>query len=106
MSKNKIFRYFARTLSVVLICFVSLFALDVFGEPHWFLALLIHLIPSYFLILFAVIAWKNELIGGLLYLVSGSIFLALNNFRAGLIFLPAIFIGFIYLLSFFQTKKS
>lgn len=43
-----IIRILPQLFSVALVIFVSMFTLDVFAEPGWFLALLIHLVPVYF----------------------------------------------------------
>ena len=51
-----------RVLSVALIVFLSLFALDVFGEVQGFwntvLALAIHLIPTLVLSVVLILAWR------------------------------------------------
>ena len=57
---KKTLNWIARILAIALIAFFSLFALDVFGQPGWFLGLIMHLIPSFILIIITVIAWKNE----------------------------------------------
>ncbi len=60
-----------RVLAILFACFVSLFALDVFVEGRpWtgiLVALLIHLIPTYVLILVLVLAWRRPWIGALAY---------------------------------------
>jgi hypothetical protein len=52
--------------------FLSLFALDVFSEDTGFwekiLALLIHLVPVYIVVIVLVIAWRREWIGAILFL--------------------------------------
>lgn len=67
-----------RTLAIIYIAFISLFALDVFGEGYGFfgtmLALFMHLIPSFILILCLVLAWKKPIIGGAIFVVLGIIF--------------------------------
>ena len=74
--KNKFLYWAPRILSILLAVFISLFALDVFSEgyPFWeaILALVIHLVPTYLVIIATVIAWKWEIIGG-------SIFSAING---------------------------
>ena len=51
--------------------FLSLFALDVFSEGYGFwetiLALLIHLIPVYIVVIVLVIAWRREWVGAVLF---------------------------------------
>jgi hypothetical protein len=48
----KVFIYWLPRVSAILfILFISVFALDVFTEPNWALALFMHLIPSFILII-------------------------------------------------------
>ncbi|GAB4142313.1 MAG: hypothetical protein Fur0015_11490 [Ignavibacteriales bacterium] len=67
----KISYWLPRVFGIIIIVFISAFALDVFDEKLSFiqliLALLIHLIPSYILMIVLLIAWKREIIGSLLY---------------------------------------
>lgn len=60
-----------RVLSILFACFISLFALDVFAEGRpWtetLVALLMHLIPTYVLILILVFAWRRPWVGALAY---------------------------------------
>jgi hypothetical protein len=67
-----------RALSIVFIAFLSLFALDVFGEHlglwRTVLALTMHLVPSLVLIAALVLAWRWEWIGAALYAAAGSLY--------------------------------
>lgn len=60
-----------RVLGLLFALFVSLFALDVFGQGYGFWgtvgALLIHLIPVYVLLLALAIGWRWEWAGALLF---------------------------------------
>ena len=64
-----------RALSIAFIVFLSLFALDVFGQGYGFwktlLALTRHLIPSFVLIVALVLAWRWEWIGATLFAAAG-----------------------------------
>lgn len=64
-----------RVLGILYAAFISIFALDVFGEGHGFwgtaLALLMHLIPTALIILVLVIAWRWGWAGALLYIGLG-----------------------------------
>jgi hypothetical protein len=64
-----------RVLALLLVGFVSLFALDVFGEGNnaWrtVVALAMHLIPAGIVLATLVVAWKWERVGGLLFLLAG-----------------------------------
>jgi len=69
----------SRVLGIGLILFISVFALDVFDESHGFwntmLALLIHLIPSYILIIVFIVACKWKLAGTILYFALGLLYI-------------------------------
>ena len=68
-----------RVLCLLFALFVSLFALDVFGEGHGFwetvLALLLHLIPTGILLIVLAIAWRWEWVGGVLFPALGAWYL-------------------------------
>lgn len=91
-------RKIARILSIVFVLFISLFALDVFGEEKWFLALVMHLIPSFMLIIITIISWKKEFLGGILWLILGIFFLVTSP-QAWVIYVPVIIIGVLNLWS-------
>jgi hypothetical protein len=67
-----------RLLSIAYIVFLSLFALDVFGEGYGFwrtgLALIIHLLPALVLFVVLILAWRWEWIGGVLYASAGTLY--------------------------------
>lgn len=99
MDMGKFKFYLPRVLAIFLIAFVSIFALDVFSEPDWPVALLMHLIPSFILVVITAIAWKNEKIGGILFFIAGLI--AAGFFHSWTAFfivsVPAILIGLLFL---------
>lgn len=96
---KKFLRWLPRILAILFIAFISMFALDVFGEPQWFLALMIHLIPSYFLIAITIVAWKQEKFGGGLFLMAGLALLVFTHFEALILGIPAFIIGWLFLIS-------
>ncbi|MCD6577862.1 hypothetical protein J7L48_00115 [bacterium] len=69
--KRDVFFWTPRVLSILFAGFISIFALDIFSENFTFwmtvLALLIHLIPTYIVIIIIFIAWKWERIGAILF---------------------------------------
>ncbi len=92
----------ARVLAILLIAFFSIFALDVFGEPRWFLGLVMHLIPSFILIVLTVLAWKNERLGGFLFLVAA---LAMVLFYGSFVIpIPTLVIGMLLLAAGYWVK--
>lgn len=64
-----------RVLGILFAAFVSIFALDVFGEGYGFwgtiLALVMHLIPTLLVLTVLVIAWRWERVGGILLIALG-----------------------------------
>ncbi|OGM28396.1 hypothetical protein A2801_02585 [Candidatus Woesebacteria bacterium RIFCSPHIGHO2_01_FULL_41_10] len=102
-----VFFWFPRILSILFTAFISIFAFDVFGSPQWFLALLIHLIPTSILISITVIAWKKEIVGGFLFLLGGFLTLILTHYEAFVLTIPAFVIGLLFMIvgHFFKAKK-
>ncbi|MBR9693359.1 hypothetical protein GOV07_05560 [Candidatus Woesearchaeota archaeon] len=72
-----------RGIVILYICFLSLFALDVFSEGYGFLELLValfmHLLPSLVLVGVLILAWKRPKWGGITFLVLGLIFTVFFN---------------------------
>jgi hypothetical protein len=92
------FRKITRILSIAFILFISLFALDVFDQEQWLLALVMHLIPTYIAIILTVISWKKEVLGGVLWILLALII----KFTTGIdwvIIAPMIVIGGLNLVS-------
>ena len=71
----KVIHWLPRIICMLAILFVSLFAADAFdhGDTIWqkLGAFLMHLIPSFILLAFLIVAWKWELIGGIIFTVIG-----------------------------------
>lgn len=93
---KRFFYWLPRILSILFIAFISLFALDVFGEAMWLVALLMHLIPSFIFIIITIIAWKKGMVGGIIFIILGLI--SLMKF-VWIISVPTIVIGILYLVS-------
>ena len=107
--KLKIFlNWSARILIIFYSAFLSLFALDVFGEGYSFwetlVALFMHLIPTFVLMLALVVAWKKRLVGGIIFLLLGlafTFFFATYEHLTGFLFLslPLGLAGVLFLLA-------
>ena len=118
-----LFHWLPRILGILAILFISLFAADAFapGLTIWqqLGAFLIHLIPSFILLAFLFIAWKWELIGGIIFMVIGLAFtpviFILNYNRNNSIWLslviiltitiPFVVVGILFLVSHLQKKN-
>ncbi|MFP4111777.1 MAG: hypothetical protein ACLFPQ_02880 [Candidatus Woesearchaeota archaeon] len=105
---GKVLLWLPRILSIMFAVFLSLFAFDVFSEGYGFsetlLALFMHLIPAFILIVCIVIAWKKSLLGGALFFVLGivSVFFFSthkNPISFMLISFPVFFAGALFILS-------
>ena len=74
-----------RLLSAAFAVFLSLFALDVFGDGRGVLAtiaaLAIHLIPVYLVLLTLWVGWKREWVATILYAVLGATYIVWANPR-------------------------
>jgi hypothetical protein len=73
-----------RALGIAFAVFLSVFALDVFGEGYGFwntlLALAMHLIPTAIVVVVLVLAWRWEWIGAVLFAAAGTLYLV-NTLR-------------------------
>ncbi len=120
----KLFHWLPRILCIIAILFISMFALDSFegNISIWqkLAGFAIHLIPSYILTVFLLIAWKWERIGGILFIVIGlafAPFIITHNYAMNhsiwwtslvvlTINLPFIVVGGLFLLSYHLKKKN
>jgi hypothetical protein len=75
----KIIHWAPRVAAIMIIFFISLFSLDVFGmgaSPLEVLgAFLMHNIPSIIMIIFLVFAWKRPVVGFVVFLIAGIAFI-------------------------------
>jgi hypothetical protein len=101
---QKIFYWLPRILAILFIAFISIFALDVFGEPQWFLALIMHLIPSFILVILTVVSWKHEQLGGFIFISAGLFLLISSRFESLIISIPALVIGALFLAKRYLQK--
>ena len=120
----RIFHWLPRIICILAILFVSMFAADAFapGLTIWqqLGAFFMHLIPSYILIAFLVLAWKRELIGGIIFIVIGlglSPFVYSLNYNRThsvgtsleiilMITFPFVVVGVLFLVSHWLKKRS
>jgi hypothetical protein len=113
-----------RILCILAILFVSMFAGDAIEEGrtlwHNIGALLIHLIPTIILLSVLLVAWRYELIGGIILTIIGlafSIFVFIGNFNrlhsvrkslgiVTMICLPFVVAGILFIASHFVKNKE
>lgn len=120
----KVLHWLPRVICILAILFVSMFALDAFS-PNLTIwqqigAFIIHLIPSFILLMVLLIAWKWEFVGGIIFIVIGlglSPFVFFHNYRMNqsiwmsiviisVITLPFVIVGILFLISHYRKKKG
>jgi cell division protein FtsW (lipid II flippase) len=125
MSKSlKIVHWLPRILCILAILFISMFAADALGPGKTLWQQLggvaIHLIPSFVLLAFLLIAWKWEYAGGIIFIVIGLVFTPVifwHNYRMNhsvwislgiimLITFPFVVVGVLFLVSHFYKKRN
>ncbi len=121
---TKVIYWLPRIICILAILFVSLFALDAFdhGDTIWqkLGAFIMHLIPSFILLAFLIVAWKWELIGGIIFILIGvgfSPWVFIHNLRmnesvwmslgiiASITF-PFIVVGVLFIIGHYKQKRS
>lgn len=113
--KEKILYLFPRVLAILSISFMMLFSLDSFeGDRSFFYklgAFAGHNIPVFILILVLLIAWRKELIGGLLF-VAASVtgFLFFHSFTGNpgsiVVITPFLLTGVLFILHYLLSRKK
>jgi hypothetical protein len=121
----KLFHWLPRIICILAILFISMFAADAFAPGHTIWqqmgAFVIHLIPSFVLVAFLIVAWKWELIGGIILVVIGLVmspfiftlnhgrnhFSTWQSLRAVLmITFPFVVVGILFIISHTLKKKK
>jgi len=119
------FHWIPRTLCILAILFISVFAADAFEEGRTIAqqlgAFFMHLIPSFILLAFLLIAWKRELLGGIIFTIAGILMTPVifyhnynvNHFSVPacigvvmIITFPFIVVGVLFILSHYISKKD
>jgi hypothetical protein len=81
MKTKQVIAWIARTLGIAFAAFISLFALDVFGVGYGFwesiLAFLIHLVPTYLVVIALLVAWRWPRVGALLFIGLGVFYIVM-----------------------------
>jgi hypothetical protein len=123
-TSSKILYWAPRILCILAILFVSMFASDAFSPQNtvWqnIISLFMHLLPALLLIVVLVIAWKWELVGGIILTIMGlafSIGVFLLNMKrihsvgkslgiAAMLCLPFVISGILFIVNHYRKKKE
>jgi hypothetical protein len=108
---EKILYLVPRILAVLAILFMGMFSLDSFGGSYSLMTkvlhFLMHNIPVFILIIFLAIAWRRELLGGILFIfasVAGFIFFKSFTGNPGsiIVITPFFLTGVLFLLHYYM----
>jgi glucan phosphoethanolaminetransferase (alkaline phosphatase superfamily) len=120
---NKFVYWTPRILSIIFICFLALFSLDVISSELSFwqivVGLLIHNIPAFMLLIVLLISWKHEIVGGIVFILAGILYIVilliniLRNpsewymlFWALQISGPAFLIGILFIINWLKKRNN
>jgi len=114
LSKRRLLHLLPRILAIFFIFFISIFAFDVFDMEGSLLqkigGFLIHLIPTYILIVVFLIARKWEILGGVAYIFLGLLYIFIfrgQDVIAYIILSGSLFlIGILFILDGYLKKKT
>ena len=104
-----------RLLAIVFALFLSMFAADVFEERSglWQMvgALFMHLLPAFLVLLVLALAWHRELVGGVLFVLLGALYLLIATGRmhwSALVVVagPLFAIGALFICSWWFTRHA
>ena len=120
----RVFHWLPRIICILAILFISYFAADAFAPGltiwHQLGSFFIHLIPSFILLAFLIIAWKWERIGGIIFMVIGLVlspFVFMLNYNRNhsiglslsiilMITIPFVLVGILFMVSHSLKKKN
>jgi hypothetical protein len=108
-----------RILSILFICFIALFSLDVFTPgltiSEMIFALLMHNIPTLVLAVILLVSWKFEIVGAVCFILAGMAYMVFVftseipwyiGFNWSLTIAgPAFLVGILFLLNWIQKQK-
>ena len=113
-SVKRVLFWTPRVLGILFAIFLSVFALDVFSEGYGFWqtigALLLHLVPTYIIVIILAIAWRWEWVGAILFSALAAFYLVWSWGRFHwstylAISGPLILIGVLFLLHWVYRAK-
>jgi hypothetical protein len=101
-----------RVLCILFAAFIGLFAMDVFGHGSgiWktLVALFVHLIPTFLLLIILILSWKRPWIGGICYIALGIFYIVWSS-KSGrgshIIDFTLFLMGILFLRNWFLRKN-
>jgi|WetSurMetagenome_2_1015567.scaffolds.fasta_scaffold1663735_1 hypothetical protein len=111
MIKTKLF-WIPRSLSIILILFLTLLSLDVFEMQGTMLekigGFLIHMVPAFVAFILLALSWKYPLPAGLVFIFSGIIFAMRFPMALNFMIIPSfvVLIGILYVAIYWGSRKK
>jgi hypothetical protein len=114
-SLGRVMHWTPRILGVLFALFISIFALDVFGEGYSFwetlVALVMHLVPTALVVVALLIAWRWEWAGALLFVALGVAYFLMTRGRFDwltylLIPGPLFLMGALFLVNWLRRRAA
>ena len=115
---NKYLYWVPRILAILFILFLAMFSLDIFEGNYGFwgtiVGLFMHNIPAMILLIVLIISWKHEIVGGIVFILAGLLYIAVlmrNPFEWYMLLWsiqiagPTFLIGILFLIGWFKKKK-
>jgi len=110
----KLIKWTPRILATAYMLFLAMFSLDVFGSNTsiWQIVIgfFMHNIPSLILLLALSVSWKNEFVGGILFIAFGLLLFVGMGFKGyeGILFIigPFTIIGLLFLFAGLKNRLN
>lgn len=106
---QRVIFWIPRVLCILFAIFLSLFALDVFNEGYGFgetiLALIMHLIPTFIIVVTLIIAWHWEWVGAIVFNALALFLLISSRGESWVISLPLLIVGIFFLFNWIYKIK-
>lgn len=99
-----------RILGILFALLLSVFAFDVFNEDYSaaevVLAFLIHLIPTYIVLIIVYVSWQREDIGAIMFFALTLFYIVSSGEKSWIILSPMILIGILFLIGYLLRKRE
>ena len=110
---NKVLFWTPRILGILAILFMMMFSMDCFemGGTDALICLLMHNIPAFIIILVLIIAWRWELLGGILFVIvsfAGAVYFNGFGKNPGVlpVMAPFLLTGVLFILHYFLYLRK